>query len=57
MSEERAYCTVREKKSIKINLMIGKKLSVVFDRAMSNVYENDIFPTFPCDMVDIHGIN
>ena len=33
-----------------------KKLSVVFDRAMSNVYENNIFPTLPCDMVEIHNI-
>jgi hypothetical protein len=56
MSEERAHCTAREKESIKINLMIKKKLSVVFDTAMSNVYENNIFPTLPCDMVDIHNI-
>jgi hypothetical protein len=33
-----------------------KKLSVVFDRAMSNVYENIIFPAPPCDMVEIHNI-
>jgi hypothetical protein len=56
-SEERAHCTVREKKSIKINFMIGKKRSVIFDRAMSNVYENNIFPTLPCVVVDIHDIN
>ncbi len=29
--------------------MIGKKLRAVFDRAMSNVYGNPIFPTLPCD--------
>jgi hypothetical protein len=56
MSEERTHCTVREKNSIKINLVIAKKLSVVFDRAMSNVYKNKIFPTLPCDMVEIHNI-
>jgi hypothetical protein len=55
MSEERTHCTVREKKSIKINLMIEKKLSVVFDRALSNVYENNIFPTLTRDMVEIHN--
>jgi hypothetical protein len=33
-----------------------KKLSAVVDRAMSVVYENDIFPTLPYDMVDIHSI-
>jgi hypothetical protein len=33
-----------------------KKLSVVFDRAMSNMYENNIFPTLTCDMVEIHNI-
>ncbi len=37
ISEQRAHCTVHEKKSIKISLMIEKKLSVVFDRATSNV--------------------
>jgi hypothetical protein len=31
------------------------KLSVVFDRAMSSVYENNIFPTLPYDMVEIHN--
>ncbi len=33
-----------------------KKLNVVLDRAMSNVYENTIFLTLPCDMVEIHNI-
>jgi hypothetical protein len=33
-----------------------KKLYVVFDRAMSNVYENNIFSTLPYDMVEIHNI-
>ncbi len=33
-----------------------RKLSVVFDRAMSSVYENNIFPTLPYDMVEIHNI-
>jgi hypothetical protein len=33
-----------------------KKLSAVVDRAMSIVYENDIFPTLPCNMGDTHNI-
>jgi meiotically up-regulated gene 157 (Mug157) protein len=33
-----------------------KKLSVVFDKAMSNMYENTIFSTLPCEMVEIHNI-
>jgi len=32
-----------------------KGLSVVFDRAISNVYENNIFLALPCDMMEIHG--
>jgi hypothetical protein len=56
MSEERAHYTVREKKSIEINLMIEKKLGIVFDRAMSNVHENNIYPTLLCDMGDIYNI-
>ncbi len=56
MSEERAICTVREKKIDKNKFNDRKKLSVVFDRAMSNVYENNIFPTLPCDMVENHNI-
>jgi hypothetical protein len=56
MSEERTHCTVREKNSIKINLVIAKKLSVVFDRTMPNVYKNNIFPRLPCDMVEIYNI-
>jgi hypothetical protein len=57
MNEERANCTGREKKSMKLNFMMGEKLNVVFDRAMSNVYENTIFPTLLYDMVEIHNIN
>ncbi len=57
MSEERANCTVREKNKIDKNKFNDRgKLSVVFDRAMSNVYENTIFPTLLCDMVEIHNI-
>jgi hypothetical protein len=56
MSEERANCTVREKKIDKNKFHDREKLSVVFDRAMSNVYENTIFPTLLCDMVEIHDI-
>ncbi len=33
-----------------------KELSVIFDRAMSNVYKNNIFPTLPCDMMEWHDI-
>jgi hypothetical protein len=55
MSEERAICTVHEKKSIK-KFNNSKKRSVLFDRAMSNVYENNIFPTLSGDMVEIHNI-
>jgi hypothetical protein len=32
------------------------KLSVVFNRAMSNMYKNNIFPTLPCAVVEIHDI-
>ena len=32
------------------------KLSVVFDRAIPNVYENNIFPTLPCAMAEIREI-
>jgi hypothetical protein len=35
---------------------IRKKVSVVFDRAMLNVYENNIFPTLPYTTVEIHTI-
>ena len=45
-----------KKKLIKINLTIGKKLSIIFDKAMSNVYENTIFPTLLYGMVKIHNI-
>jgi hypothetical protein len=33
------------------------KLSVVFDRAMSSVYENNIFPTLPYGVVEIHDLS
>ena len=33
------------------------KVSVVFNRVMSIVYENDIFPIFPYGTVEIHHIN
>jgi len=33
-----------------------RKLSVVFDRAMSNVYKNNIFLILPCVVVEIHDI-
>jgi hypothetical protein len=45
VSEEHADCTVHEKKSIKLNPMIENKLSIVFDGAMSNAYENSFFAT------------
>jgi len=56
MSEERAHGTVREKKIGKNKFIDRKKLSVVFDRVISNVYENNIFPTLSCNMVEIHDI-
>jgi hypothetical protein len=56
MSEERAICTVRQKKIDKNKFHIRKKVSVVFDRAMSNVYENNVFPTLPYATVEIHTI-
>jgi hypothetical protein len=31
----------------KIKLLIKKKPSVAFDKVMSNVYKNNIFPTLP----------
>jgi hypothetical protein len=34
-----------------------KKFRVRFDRVMSNVYENNIFFTVPCAVVEIHDIN
>jgi hypothetical protein len=54
MSEERAHCTVGEKKSKKNKVSDYKKLSAVFDRAMLTVYENNIFPTLSCVVVKIH---
>jgi hypothetical protein len=33
-----------------------RKLSVVFYRTMSNVYENNIFPTLLCVVVEIQEI-
>jgi hypothetical protein len=56
VSEERAHGTVHEKKKSKKKFNDKKKLSVVFDRAMSNVYENNIFPTLPCYTVEIHDV-
>jgi hypothetical protein len=56
MSEERAHCTVREKEIDKNKFNDRKKLIVEFDRVMSNMYENNIFPKLPCDMVEIHDI-
>jgi hypothetical protein len=56
MSEERSHCTVCEKKIEKNKFNDKKKLSALVDRAMSIVYENDIFPTLSCDMVEIHNI-
>jgi hypothetical protein len=44
MSEERANRTIREKKIDKNKFNGRKKLSVVFDRPMSNVYEKKYFP-------------
>jgi hypothetical protein len=45
-----------EKKIDKNKFNDKKKLSVVFDRAISNVYKNTIFLTLPCGMVKIHNI-
>jgi hypothetical protein len=45
VSEERACCAIHEKiNKNKVNDR-KKKLSVVFDGAMSNAYENSIFAT------------
>ncbi len=33
-----------------------RKLGVVFDRTMSNIYENNIFPTLLCAVVKIDDI-
>ena len=46
-----------EKKIEKNKFHNKNKLSVVFNRVLSIVYENDIFPTFPCGTVEIHHIN
>jgi hypothetical protein len=55
--EWRAHSLYRLRKKIHKNKFNDrKKLSVVFDRVMSNMYENTIFPTLPCDMVRIHNI-
>jgi hypothetical protein len=54
-SEERVYCTVREKKIDENLYKDRKKLSLEFDRAMLNVHKNNIFSTLPCDMVEIHS--
>ena len=56
MSEERTHCTVQGKKIDKNKFNDRKKLSVAFDRAMSNVYENTIFPTLLCEIAEIHNI-
>ncbi len=55
MYEWRARQSYRSRKKIDKNKFNGrKKLSVVFDRPMSNVYEKNIFPTLPCAAVEIH---
>lgn len=41
MREEHVHCTVQDKNKFNDR----KKSSIVFDRAMSNVYENNVFPT------------
>jgi hypothetical protein len=33
------------------------KLNVALDRAMSNVYENNISPTLPRFLAEIHNLN
>ncbi len=33
-----------------------RKLTVGFDRAMSNIYKNNIFPTLPYAVVEIRDI-
>jgi hypothetical protein len=47
MSEDHSHCTVQEKRIDKNKFNNKRKLSVVFDRAMSNVHENNIFLTLP----------
>ncbi len=32
------------------------KLSLAFDRSVLNMYKNNIFPTLPCVVVEIHDI-
>ncbi len=54
MSDNRGHCTVGEKKSKKNKVSGYKKLSAVFDRAMLTVFENHIFPTLSCVVVEIH---
>jgi hypothetical protein len=46
-----------EKKIGKNKVSDKGKLSVVFDTAMSNMYKNNIFPTLPCGIVEIHDLS
>jgi hypothetical protein len=44
-------------KKIERNKLNDKeKVTVVFNGAMSNMYKNNIFPTLPCTLVEIHNI-
>jgi len=54
LNRERVNCTVGEKKSKRIKLVVVKKRSAVFDRAMLTLYENKIFPTLSYAVVQIH---
>jgi len=46
-----------EKKIEKNQVANKKKASVAFDRVMSNIYENNIFPILPHVLVEIHDLN
>ena len=56
MGEGRTHCIVW-KTSEKNKFHNRNKPSVVFNGMISMVYENDIFPTFPCGTVEIHDMN
>ena len=58
MSDDRRHGTVQEKEIDKNKFNNKRKLNVVFDRAMSNVYINIIFsPTISCVVIEIYAKN
>ncbi len=44
-------------KSIKDKFNNKRKLSIVFDKTMSNLYETNAFPTIPYAVIEIHEKN